>query len=94
MVRHIVIWKIKDTTTREDLVDLKKRSEALKSIPGVISLDFEIDPIEGSTHNMCLNAVYESKEALDTYKTHPVHVEFGTHLRPLVCERVAFDYNM
>lgn len=93
MVRHIVVWKIKDTTTREDLIDLKKRSEALKDIPGVIELEFEIDPVEGSNAEICLNALYATKADLDAYKVNPIHVEFGTHLRPLVAERSAFDYN-
>lgn len=93
MVRHIVIWKIKETTTREDLLDLKKRSEALRDIPGLVSLEFEIDPVEGSNAQICLNAVYNTKEDLDSYKVHPIHVEFGTHLRPLVADRSAFDYN-
>lgn len=93
MVRHIVIWKVKEGVSKESLIDLKKRSEALKDIKGVVDLSFSIEPVDGSTHDMCLNALYNTKEDLDAYKIDPVHVEFGTHLRPLVCERVAFDYN-
>lgn len=93
MVRHIVVWKTKDTTTKEDLQDLKRRSEALKEIPGVIEIEFEINPLEGSNSQICLNALYATKKDLDDYKVNPIHVEFGTHLRPLVSDRSAFDYN-
>lgn len=93
MVRHIVIWKIKDTTSKDDLLDLKNKSEALKNIPGVVDLKFIVDAMDSSTHDICLNGLYESKEALDNYQVNPIHKEFGSHLKPLVCERIAFDYN-
>ncbi len=93
MLRHIVIWAIKDTTTQQDLEMLKRESETLKDIPTLKSLEFVIDPIEkGTTHDMMLVGVYENEEDLEAYKVHPIHVAFGQKLRPLVKERVAFDY--
>lgn len=92
MVRHIVIWKALETTTREDLENLKKLSETLLEIKGVVSLDFVIDGIAKTTHDIVLNATYNSLSDLENYQVDPIHVEFGRHLRPLVKERVCFDY--
>lgn len=93
MVRHIVIWKKKEDTTREQLEMLLRESETLKSIEGVISLEFSIDPLNEVNQDIVLNALYTDKNALDNYVTHPIHVEFGKKLRPLVAEKNSFDYN-
>lgn len=92
MLKHIVIWKIKEDTTKEQVEMLKKESETLKEIPGVISLNFIINPLSSSSHDMMLEAVYENVEGLESYRVHPIHVAFGKILRPLVSQRVSFDY--
>ncbi len=92
MLRHIVIWKIKDDTTQENLEMLKRESETLKEINGVISLEFVINPLSTSSHDMMLCALYNSKEDLEKYRVDPIHVLFGQKLRPLVKERVSYDY--
>ncbi len=92
MIRHIVLWKLKDGVSKEDLNKLKEMSENLKKLDGVVSLDFIIDPLETSTRDLCLHSVFKSKEALDAYQVSPVHLEFGAFLKTLVCERIAYDY--
>ncbi|MGM9971363.1 MAG: Dabb family protein [Anaeroplasmataceae bacterium] len=92
MLRHIVIWKIKDDTTLEQLQMLKEESESLKAITHVIDLEFVINPLSTSSHDMMLNATYEDASKLEAYRVDPIHVEFGKKLRPLVKERVSFDY--
>ncbi len=92
MIRHIVIWKVKEGVSRKELEDLKELSETLKKINGVKELDFVIDKLDGTTHDICLNVVYNNESELKAYKDDPIHVEFGKHLRPLVSERVAYNY--
>lgn len=92
MIRHIVIWKIKDTTKKEDMLFLKEESKKLNEIDCVVSLDFIVNPLNTSSHDMMLDAIYNSVEDLEKYRVHPIHVEFGKKLRPLVSERVSYDY--
>lgn len=92
MIRHIVMWKSKETTTKTDLDNLLNLSKNLKEIPGVLNLEFIVNALSSSTHNIMLNAVFNTLEELAAYQVNPIHVDFGSHLKPLVYDRVCIDY--
>ncbi len=94
MIRHIVLWDLKDNIDKELVIKLKEESNKLNSIPYVKSLEFNITPLKSDNYKMMLNATFDSLEDLDLYQTNPIHVEFGKNLKELVKSRVAFDYNI
>jgi len=94
MIRHIVIWKLKEDAKMEDVLKLKELSNTLKDIKSVVDVEFLVNPSKGSTHQMCLISVHNTIEDLEAYAVDPVHVEFGSHLKPLVCERVCYNYEI
>ncbi len=93
MIKHIVMWNVIDEATIEQLKDIK--NEALKlngEIKGMMELDFIINPLSSSTRRLMLVALYEDLEALESYQIHPLHKELSAKMKPIVKDRVCFDY--
>ena len=79
MIKHIVMWKLKDealgATAAENAKRLKERLEALKGVvDGVIELEVGINtnPSEAA-FDVVLYSVFETMDALEAYRTHPEH---------------------
>lgn len=100
MIRHIVLWCFKEEIVEERKAGLKQEMKAnllslVGKVPGLLSADFVSEPIEGSTHDMALIAELENREALPGYQQHPEHVHVAdTYIRPFVCNRSCFDYEL
>lgn len=97
MVTHIVMWNFADHMTAEEKEQagqkMKEILEPLKDqIPGVLSLKMVIQPLESSTKDVALIGEYESEEALKGYAVHPLHVEAGTYIKTVTCNRECLDF--
>lgn len=97
LVRHIVIWRFKEGFSsgenRENAQRVKRELENLKSvIPGIVEIGVHIDPLSSSNMNIVLNSVFENEAALETYRTHPAHVEAGKFVRAVTQDRACIDY--
>ena len=98
MVKHIVIWKLKETALGNDKAAnarlAKEKLEALNGkIPGLLKLEVGIDFLRAdSSGDMVLYSELESREALAVYREHPLHKEAGTFIREVVCGRTSADY--
>ena len=91
MVRHIVLWRLKSPN------DFAKVSETLGRqlgrIPGLLGVEV------GRSFNTGRRAVdfalvcdFESREALEAYHRHPIHMETRAVVDPLVTEHWISDY--
>ena len=99
MVKHIVLWKLKDMPKAEKSERLKKIKEGLEGldgkIPGMISVQVNIDKLPTSTMDAMLDSTFESAEALKGYSTHPDHVAVAdTFIRPYIEIRSCLDYEV
>ncbi len=98
MVKHIVIWKLKEIAAGNDKATnaqlAKEKLEALNGkIPGLLKLEVGIDFMRNeSSGDMVLYSELESKEALNTYIEHPLHKEVGKFIREVVSARTSADY--
>lgn len=78
MIRHIFIGTFKDDV--ED--DIKRRQiddmQAMKEhIPGIINLQVGLSTgWVGQTNQVAMTVDFRTKEAFDTYMTHPYHTEY------------------
>lgn len=95
MIRHIVLFWFHDPSEEVlkeaagKLLSMNGRIEGMASIE--VGLDFAKTP--RSCH-LCLSETFESREALDRYRTHPVHIPVQQHMHA-VCERSASaDYEL
>jgi hypothetical protein len=90
MVKHIVIWQMREDVSAEQKQEMKRRLEALISrIPRLLKIEAGID-FNGKTMSLC--SEFTSKEALEGYQAHPAHQAVVAFIRPLVVTRYMVDY--
>jgi hypothetical protein len=95
MVKHIILWKLKDEfNTEETKLGIKEGLEGLiGEIPGLLEIKVETKPLESSNTDVMLYSVFESNEALKGYAVHPKHVEVAdTKVRPFTAMRSCIDF--
>lgn len=98
MVKHMIIWKMK-----EDVVDkaacalrIKAALEGLLGkIDGLLSMHIITVGLPSSTGDLMMDSSFESAEALAAYAVHPLHVAVADELvRPNMASRAAFDFEI
>jgi hypothetical protein len=96
LLRHVVLFKFKDTSSSEDI---KKVENAFKELPSKIkqikSLEWGINNSpenlhQGFTH--CFFVTFASEKDREIYLPHPDHKAFGNILRPHLDKVLVVDY--
>ena len=96
MVRHVIVWTLKDEYSEEEKAEIKAGIKAgleglTGKIPGLIEINTE--RLASSSGDAMLDSLFESEEALKGYSSNPLHVEVAnTKVRPFVKVRSSFDY--
>jgi hypothetical protein len=100
MLRHIVMWRLKDEYEGMDKNGIahrmKERLEALQeTVPQLGELEVGID-INGSENaaDVVLYSSFADKDALDAYQKHPSHQEVVAFVKEVVTERRVVDYEV
>jgi heme-degrading monooxygenase HmoA len=100
MIRHIVIWKLKENangnTKIQNAAMIKNKLEALAGrIPGIIKMEvgFDISGTEESG-DIVLYSEFESKETLESYQVHPEHKAVMPFVKEARSERRLVDYEV
>ena len=93
MVKHIVLYKLKDDVNKEDAVKLiaSVLEPLVGKIPGLLHLEIR-QAYNGMDY--ALYSEFESREALAAYAVHPLHLEAKKHFFHLLDTRVAADYDV
>lgn len=100
MVKHIIVWTLKDEYSDSEKAEIKKGIreglEGLKvKVPGIVDITVHTEGLESSSGDLMLDSSFESVEALNGYTVHPAHVEVATlKVRPFVKIRSSFDYQV
>ena len=100
MVRHVILWNMKETLSDEERRkvknDIKEALEALKGvIPGLLEINVATDPLDTSNADLLLDSLFEDKDVLAVYADHPAHVKVKDELVvPNVRSRVCMDYEV
>ncbi len=98
MIKHIVMWKIKEShegTDKDELMDrIKEELEGLKSsIPEIKTMEIGRNSNELPTSfDVALYSEFESSEDLEIYKEHPEHVKVAQFIRQVTTDAVVVDY--
>ena len=79
MVKHVILWQLKDELTKEQISEvkagIKSGLEGLKGeIPGLIDIKVVTEGLASSNADVMLDSTFESEEALKGYAVHPKHV--------------------
>lgn len=100
MVRHVIVWSLKDEYSNEEKetikAGIKAGLEGLKEkVPGIIQIRVLTDRLASSSGDVMLDSVFEDEKALKEYSVHPAHVEVANNkVRPFVKIRSSFDYEV
>ncbi|HKZ66375.1 MAG TPA: Dabb family protein [Chitinophagaceae bacterium] len=96
MLRHVVLFKFKDSATPDQV---KQVENAFLALPSAIK---EIKDIEWGTNNSpenlneglthCFFLSFSSEKERDIYLPHPAHKAFGAILKPYLDKVVVVDY--
>lgn len=99
MVKHIILWQLKDEFTDSEKTDIKKGiKEGLEGlsgkIDGLIEIKVYCEGLPSSNADLMLYSVFESEDALKGYATHPAHVAVADgKVRPFTKTRLCLDFN-
>ena len=100
MVKHIILWKLKDEYTLEEkaniMSEIKEGLENLAGvIPGLINIKVQTTSLPSSNADLMLDSTFENEEALIGYAIHPAHVEVAdTKVRPFTASRSCLDFEI
>ncbi|MCQ2498326.1 MAG: Dabb family protein [Lachnospiraceae bacterium] len=98
MVKHVILWTLKETESEETTNKIKKGIkeglEGLKGqIPGLVDIKVNINPLASSNCDVMLDSSFEDETSLKGYAVHPKHVEVAdTKVRPYTASRTCMDY--
>lgn len=100
MVKHIILWTLKEMSDAEKADVKKEIKEGLEGLKGKIQglLDIKVvaeDRLESSTADLMLDSSFESFEALKGYSKHPEHVAVAdSKVRPFTASRACLDFEV
>ena len=100
MVKHIILWTLKEISDSEKesvKKGIKEGLEGLKGkIPGLIDIKVNTEGrLASSTADLMLDSTFESTEALKGYSKHPEHVAVAdSKVRPYTASHSCLDYEV
>ena len=93
MVKHIILWQLKDEFTNEEKVRIKKRIKEGLEVPGLLSIKVNINGLDSSNADLMLDSAFVDESSLKGYAVHPEHVKVADEkVRPYTKSRVCLDY--
>lgn len=100
MVKHVILWKLKDEFSENEKAKIKQGIkdglEGLSGkIPGLVEIKVNTNGLATSTADVMLDSTFESADALKGYSVHPAHVAVAnTFVRPYTAVRSCLDYEI
>jgi ABC-type antimicrobial peptide transport system ATPase subunit len=101
MVKHIVMWKLKESPDGVDKAEWRKEvKERLETLPLLVPgvLQFEVGcpfgPSSDASADVVLVTAFKDWAALAQYDTHPEHEKVKAFIRERVRERRVADFEI
>ena len=100
MVKHIILWTLKemsDSDKESVKAGIKEGLEGLKGkVPGLIDIKvITSGRLASSTADLMLDSTFENAEALKGYSKHPEHVAVAdSKERPYTASRSCLDFEV
>ena len=98
MVKHVILWQLKDELTAEEKATIKREmKESLEAlvgkIPGLVELKIQTEYLASSNADVMLESTFVDENALKTYASHPAHVKVADNqVRPYTKTRSCMDF--
>ncbi len=98
MVKHIILWQLKDELSAEEKTavkdGIKTGLEGLAGkIPGLSEIKVYTEGLPSSNADVMLWSVFEDEASLKGYAVHPAHVDVADNkVRPFTKTRLCLDF--
>ena len=98
MVRHVILWKLKEGYTPEEQEKIKREAkeqleDLIDKVPTLMSIAVHVNPLPTSNCDMMLDSIFEDEEGLAAYAKHPDHVAVAdNYIRPYTASRTCMDF--
>lgn len=100
MIKHIVMWKLKEQAEGADratnIVKMKALLDSCANVvPGILKFEAAVaQPGLEATYDVVLYSEFESRAALDAYQEHPDHVAIKPFIGAVREARQCMDYEI
>ena len=99
MVKHIVIFKLKDaaegTSKKENALILKSKLEGLKrAVKEVKKLEVGLPMTSGADWDVALYSEFANAKDLDVYQKHPEHLKVVEYIKKVNIQTKFVDYEV
>ena len=100
MVKHIILWQLKDELSVKEKQEVKKGiKEGLESlagkIPGLVEIKVQTEGLASSNAEVMLDSSFEDEASLKGYAVHPEHVAVADgKVRPYTKTRMCLDFEV
>lgn len=95
MIRHIAMFWLKDKSPENIQLTADKLRSMKGKIEGMRDLEVGVDFLRSERScDICLTTLFETREALDAYRTHPVHLPVQAHMHAVREKSCAADYEV
>lgn len=100
MIKHIVMWRLKDTaagaTKEENALKLKERLEGLVDVIDSLhaaEVGINYNPSDAA-FDVILYSEFDDKEGLESYQNHPEHLKIVDFVGEIRTDRAVVDYEV
>jgi hypothetical protein len=100
MIKHMVLWKLRDfsegAAKQQNALKIKALLEEMRGkIPGMIKLEVGLNfDKSDDAADISLYTEFESREALEAYQVHPAHMPAKQFIPLVRTERRVADYEV
>lgn len=100
MVKHVIIWTLKDQYSEEEKMKIKAGiKEGLEGlsgkIPGLLDIKVYTNVLSSSNADLMLDSTFVDEAALKGYAVHPEHVAVADgKVRPYTALRSCLDFEI
>ena len=93
MIKHIVLYKFKPDVDKEAAIKIiaSNLEPLVGKIPGLKHMEIRL-AFQGMDY--ALYSEFESRQTLEAYAKHPLHLEAKSHFHHFIDTRVAADYEV
>ena len=93
MVKHIVVYKFKDDVNHAEAIEIIRNSlvPLVGQIPGLMHMEVNLC-FQGMDY--ALYSEFDSRESLEKYAVHPLHLAAKDNFSHVIASRVAADYEL
>ena len=97
MVKHIVLFKLKDSLSKEEKLDVVNRFKAaIEALPEKIEVIRKVfvggNMNEAEQWDICLESEFDTLEDVRIYSAHPDHVAAASILKDAKQDRACVDF--